>query len=83
MLATLKDAHDSQWTRIEHLLASILDACTATSYNALVGPHLDPKKLKRLRPPKPIPRPGEEATRKKRKATSAELRQVLDPFLRR
>lgn len=71
MLLTLKEVHEQQWTRGEHLLATIVDALQVVGYNALVGPHADPKKLKSLKRPKPIPRPG--PARKRRKATVAEM----------
>lgn len=79
MLATLHERHQAEWTRVEHLLASIADACAVIAHNSLIGPHADPKKLRSIKPPKPIPRPGEP--KKKRKPTGAELREVLSPFM--
>lgn len=70
MLVTLADVHGSQWTRMEHLLATLIDAVNAVAYNALVGPHADPKKLRHVKSPKPVPRPG--SRRKRRRATPVE-----------
>lgn len=69
MLATLAEVHAESWTRPEHLLAALIDAVNATAYNALVGPHADPKKLRSVKAPKPIERPG---TRRRRRRASGE-----------
>lgn len=66
---TLAEVHGQQWTRVEHLLASIIDALGVVAYNALVGPHADPKRLRRVKPPTPIARPG---VRHRRRASGAE-----------
>ena len=76
MLATLAEVHNNHWTREEHFLAAIVDALGLTGHYALVGPHVDPKKLRTVKPPKPMPRPGQER-RKKRKATPEELRELF------
>ena len=76
MLATLAEVHASQWTRTEHLLANVSDLLGVVAYNALMGPHADPKKLRRMKPPKPMARPG-LTPRKRRKATSEDLMQIF------
>ena len=67
------------WTTTDHLLASIVDSLGIVQYHALVGPHADPKRLRSVKPPQRIPRPGhhQQEQRKKRKATSEELREIF------
>jgi hypothetical protein len=65
------------WTITDHLLASVIDQLRAVSYNALVGPHADPKRLRKLKPPERFPRPAEEKRRKRRKATSEDLKRMF------
>lgn len=62
------------WTLTDHLLASVIDAVHQTSHSALIGPHVDPKKLRKLKPPTPVQRPA--AHRRKRRATSDDLKQL-------
>ncbi|GAA2629572.1 hypothetical protein [Streptomyces axinellae] len=50
---------DDTWTLDRHLLATVADAVRENTY-ALVKLQGDPKKTRRLKPPKPIPRPGVE-----------------------
>ena len=76
MLVTLRQIHDETWTRPEHMLASVIDSLGVVSHHALMGPHADPKKLRSVKPPKPIERPGLQR-RKKRKATTEELRELF------
>ncbi len=76
MLATLNEVHAGQWSRVEHLLATIVDALGVVSHHALVGSHIDPKKLRSVKPPNPLPRPGGQR-RPRRKATSGDLRRVF------
>lgn len=57
MLATLAEVHAEKWTRSEHMIVALLDAVNMAAYNALVGPHVDPKKLRSVKPPKPTARP--------------------------
>lgn len=64
MLLTLADVHETEWTRVEHLLATIVDVLGHVAHNALIGPHVDPKGLKHLKPPAPLPRPGMERRRR-------------------
>lgn len=71
MLLTLREVYENSWTRSEHLIATVVDAVQIAAYNALVGPHADPKKLRNVKAPKPIERP--HLRRKKRKATVAEM----------
>jgi hypothetical protein len=75
MLATLNEVHGNQWNRIEHFLAVIADSLAVAGHYALVGPHVDPKKLRSVKPPKPMLRPGQR--RKRRKATPEELRELF------
>jgi len=66
------------WTVTDHLLATTVDALGVVAWNALVGPHADPKKLRRLKPPERLARPGAQPERKqRRKATSADLRELF------
>jgi hypothetical protein len=63
------------WTITDHLLASAIDALGVVSYHALVGPHADPKKLRGVKPPPRITRPGVRPER--RKATSDDLKRMF------
>jgi hypothetical protein len=63
------------WTLTDHLLASVVDALQVVAVNALVGPHADPKRLKRLKPPTPVQRP--HAQRQRRKATSDDYKRMF------
>lgn len=71
MLVTLQQVYEERFTRSEELLANIIDLLQVVAYNALVGPHVDPKKLRSLKPPTPMPRPGQK--RKRRGTTLREL----------
>lgn len=71
MLLTLSEVHSQQWTRTEELLASVVDLLGLVAYHALIGPHVDPKALKRMKPPEPMPRPGQK--RRKRGTTMGQL----------
>lgn len=77
MLVTLRDVHETTWSRTEHLLATIADALGIVGYNALVGPHVDPKSLRQTRPPEPLPRPGVQAPKKRRGTTLGELKKMM------
>ena len=54
-----KTADEEFWNPDRHLYASTIDAIRENTY-ALVKLQGDPKKTRRLKPPKPIPRPGVE-----------------------
>lgn len=54
-----KTQDEQFWTADRHLYATIIDAVREGTY-AQVKLHGDPKKTKRMKPPKPIPRPGVE-----------------------
>lgn len=60
------------WTLTDHLLASVVDALHEVGYSALIGPHVDPKKLRKVKPPEPVTRPG--ARRQRRQASSEDLK---------
>lgn len=61
------------WGPAEHLLASIIEAIDAASWRTL-SPH-----LKKGFKPKvvTVPRPGDKAHRRRRRATSHELKQMF------
>lgn len=63
------------WTLTDHLLATIVDQLSVVAHHALVGPHADPKKLRNLKPPKPVERP--HAPRKRRRATSEDMKRMF------
>lgn len=67
------------WTVSDHLLATIADRLGVVAYNALVGPHADPKKLRRAKPPKPVTRPSvpHHRHRPRRRATSDDLKAIF------
>lgn len=67
------------WTVSDHLLATIADRLGVVAYNALVGSHADPKKLRRAKPPEPIPRPTtpHHRPRPRRRATSDDLKAMF------
>lgn len=67
MLLTLSEVHSERWTRTEELLATCADLLQVVAYNALVGPHVDPKALKKLKPAAPLDRPG---MRRRRRGTT-------------
>ena len=50
------------WTPERHLIATVVDAVREGTF-AQVKLHGDPKKTRRMKPPKPIPRPGVEQPR--------------------
>jgi hypothetical protein len=52
-----KSADEELWTFDRHLAATAIDVMRLNTY-ALVKLQGDPKKTGRLKPPKPIPRPG-------------------------
>ncbi|MBR8638585.1 hypothetical protein KEF29_03045 [Streptomyces tuirus] len=62
---TLRGAtpEEDAWTLDRQLLATIADAVRESTFTA-VKLHGDPKKTGRLKPPKPIPRPGVEEPQK-------------------
>lgn len=62
------------WTLTDHLLASVIDTLGVVAFNALVGPHADPKRLKKLKPPERLPRPGH---RPRRRASSDDLKRMF------
>lgn len=64
------------WTLTDHLIASVVDALRDVSYSALVGPHADPKKLRKIKPPEPVPRPGTHGRPRKR-ASSDDLKRIF------
>ena len=74
MLVTLADVHNESWTRSEHLLANVCDLLGVAGHNALVGPHVNPKGLRNVRPPKPLQRPGMAV---RRRTTLADLQAHL------
>jgi len=51
------DPDQAWWTPERHLMATLIDAVREGTFAAIVMGG-DPKKTKRLKPPKPIPRPG-------------------------
>lgn len=63
----------------DHLLATVIDAVGVAGYHALLGPHVDPKKLRSVKPPEPMTRPGVAARRRhhRRKATADDLKQIF------
>lgn len=63
------------WTVTDHLLALVVDSLGITAYNALLGPHADPKKLRRVKPPERLPRPG--ARPQRRRASSDDLKRMF------
>lgn len=63
------------WTVSDHLLASTVDALGMVAYSALVGPHADPRKLRSMKPPKPMMRPG--MAKPRRRATSDDLKRLF------
>ena len=66
------------WTVTDHLLATVIDALGAVGYYSLVGPHVDPKRLRSVKPPQRMHRPGDEARkRRRRQATSDDLKQIF------
>lgn len=65
------------WTLTDHLLASVIDAVRETSHSALIGSHVDPKKLRKLKPPTPLPRPGERHRRARPRASSDDLKRIF------
>lgn len=73
MLVTLRDVHDEQWTRTEMLLATVVDLLQLVAHNALIGPHVDPKALRKLKAPEPLERPGVSSKRHRRGTTLGDL----------
>jgi hypothetical protein len=66
------------WTITDHLLASVVDSLGTVAYNALLGPHVDPKKLRGVKPPQPMDRPSTtHQRRERRKATSEDLKRMF------
>ena len=67
------------WTVTDHLLASVIDTLGVVSYNALVGPHADPKKLRQVKPAEAIPRPGKAQRQRtqRRRATADDLKTMF------
>lgn len=63
------------WTTTDHLLATVVDALGVVGHNALIGPHADPKKLRKVKPPDRFPRPGHHKPR--RKASSEDLKAMF------
>lgn len=63
------------WTITDHLLATVVDMLGQTAHSALIGPHLDPKKLRGMKRPEPMRRPGSPAPAPKARTrmTIAEL----------
>ncbi|MFD5566655.1 hypothetical protein [Streptomyces cadmiisoli] len=54
---------EDAWTLVPQLLASVVEAVRENTFTA-VKLHGDPKKTGRLKPPRPIPRPGVEEPQK-------------------
>lgn len=65
------------WTLTDHLLASVIDGLGVVAYNSLVGPHADPRRLRRIKPPATFPRPTTTHRRQRRKATSEDLKAMF------
>lgn len=65
------------WTITDHLLASVIDTLGVVSHNVLVGPHADPKKLRKIKPPERVPRPSLRKPPRRRKATSDDLKRMF------
>lgn len=65
------------WTVTDHLLATAIDALGVVSHHALVGPHADPKKLRSIKPPPRMPRPGAHEAKPRRRATSDDLKRIF------
>lgn len=65
------------WTLTDHLLASVVDAVQGVGYSALIGPHADPKKLRGVKPPPPVHRPGAQTKRPRRRATSDDYKRIF------
>lgn len=61
------------WGVTEHLLAHMTDVLGVVAHNALIGPHVDPKALKKVKPLEPFPRPGVPRNRRRRGSTLSEL----------
>ncbi|WP_326806642.1 hypothetical protein OHB04_02300 [Streptomyces sp. NBC_01775] len=57
-----KKPDEEFWTPDRHLIATVVDAVRENTF-ATVKLGGDPKKTRRLKPPKPIPRPGVEQPR--------------------
>lgn len=77
MLHTVRDVYESQWTRTEHLLASVVDLL---SQSLFVLRRIDAanwqdgdKAVKRMKAPEPMPRPGVSRHRRRRGTTLGEL----------
>lgn len=64
------------WTVTDHLLATLIDAVGAASHHALIGPHADPKQLRKVKPPDRLPRPGAQK-KQRRRATSDDMKRVF------
>lgn len=62
------------WTLTDHLLASAVDVLGVVAHNALVGPHADPKKLRRIKPPERLPRPSRP---RRRQASTDDLKRMF------
>lgn len=58
MLVTVADVHAEQWTRTEHLLATVVDLLGEIRHAVLIAPHVATKDVRRMKPPEPIERPG-------------------------
>ncbi len=71
MLVTLDQVKGESWSRTDQLLALIADAVNVVGYYTALAVVKDPKKVK---PPKPIERPG---VAKPRGTTLGQLKQMM------